>query len=100
MDRTVLNTEALNTALEALNAVTAVPWRLQEAKLHKQFEFDGFIGAFGFMTRAAMVAERMNHHPEWCNVYSTVIVDLSTHDAGGITALDFELATRMEALLE
>jgi 4a-hydroxytetrahydrobiopterin dehydratase len=56
------------------------------------------VEAFGFMTSAALEAERMNHHPEWFNVYNRVVVDLTTHDAGGITDLDFQLAARMEEL--
>jgi 4a-hydroxytetrahydrobiopterin dehydratase len=74
------------------------PWRIEDGKLHRGYRFADFVTAFGFMTSAALVAEAMNHHPEWSNVYATVRVDLTTHDAGGITALDFELATKMEAL--
>jgi 4a-hydroxytetrahydrobiopterin dehydratase len=64
----------------------------------KKFEFKDFNEAFGFMTRAALVAEKMNHHPEWFNVYSKVEVTLSTHDAGGITELDIKLAEAMEKI--
>ena len=64
----------------------------------KTFVFKDFNEAFGFMTRAALVAEKMDHHPEWRNVYKTVEVVLSTHDAGGLTKLDIELATRMNAI--
>ncbi|WP_299871638.1 4a-hydroxytetrahydrobiopterin dehydratase [uncultured Cocleimonas sp.] len=71
-------------------------WQLKEQKLHREFVFKNFIQAFGFMTQAAMIAERDNHHPEWFNVYKTVKVDLTTHDAGGITDKDFALATAME----
>jgi 4a-hydroxytetrahydrobiopterin dehydratase len=73
-------------------------WSVVAGKLHREFRFTDFVAAFGFMTRAALVAERMNHHPEWFNVYNRVIVDLTTHDAGGISHLDFELAARMEEL--
>ncbi len=66
--------------------------------LKKTFVFPDFIAAFGFMTRAALVAQQMNHHPEWFNVYRTVVVDLATHDAGGITSLDVTLARRMNEL--
>ena len=100
MNRTLLDQTTLKPALDALNGVASEAWQIRDEKLHKAFVFSDFIAAFGFMTRVAMVAERLDHHPEWCNVYRTVIVNLSTHDAGGITALDFELATRMEALLE
>ena len=64
----------------------------------KTFVFANFVEAFGFMTKVALVAERMDHHPEWSNVYSTVRVELVTHDAQGITARDAELAGVMEAI--
>jgi len=67
-------------------------WSLEDKKLHKVFVFKNFIQAFGFMTQAAIIAERDNHHPEWCNVYKTVTVDLTTHEANGITERDFSLA--------
>jgi 4a-hydroxytetrahydrobiopterin dehydratase len=73
-------------------------WTLKDGKLHREYKFADFVAAFGFMASVALVAERMNHHPEWFNVYSTVKVDLTTHDAGGISAGDFELATEMERL--
>ena len=73
-------------------------WTLQAGKLHREYRFGDFVEAFGFMAGAALVAERMNHHPEWFNVWNTVRVDLTTHDAGGITAKDFELAQAMEQL--
>jgi 4a-hydroxytetrahydrobiopterin dehydratase len=98
MKRERLDAAAMDQALSELNAPATVPWQLCEDKLHKEFHFRDFVEAFGFMTRAAMVAEAMNHHPEWFNVYATVRVDLSTHDAGGITGLDFALAARMETL--
>lgn len=63
----------------------------------KTFVFADFVEAFGFMTQAALVAERMDHHPEWSNVYKTVNVLLTTHDAGGLTMKDVELARAMEA---
>ena len=66
--------------------------------ISKSFKFADFSEAFGFMTRAALVAERMNHHPEWFNVWSRVDVTLSTHDAGGLTALDIDLARAMDAI--
>ena len=73
-------------------------WSLLDGKLHRDFKFGNFVEAFGFMTSAAIEAEKMNHHPEWFNVYSKVSIDLTTHDAGGITELDFALAERMNAL--
>jgi 4a-hydroxytetrahydrobiopterin dehydratase len=73
-------------------------WSLKDGKLHRSFRFKDFVAAFGFMTQAALVAEAMNHHPEWFNVYHTVRVELTTHDAGGISELDFRLAERMNGL--
>lgn len=73
-------------------------WSVMGGKLHKEYEFASFNEAFGFMARAAMEIEKMDHHPEWANVYSRLTVDLVTHDAGGITANDAELARRLDAL--
>lgn len=67
-------------------------WELKDEKLQKSFKFTNFVEAFGFMTRIALEAERMNHHPEWSNVYNNVAIKLSTHDAGGITDHDIKLA--------
>jgi 4a-hydroxytetrahydrobiopterin dehydratase len=77
---------------------TTTGWKRAGDKLQRTFQFPDFVTAFGFMASAALVAERMNHHPEWFNVYRTVRVELSTHDADGVTALDFELARAMNAL--
>ncbi|MFM9863047.1 MAG: 4a-hydroxytetrahydrobiopterin dehydratase [Micropepsaceae bacterium] len=73
-------------------------WRDDAAKdaIVKTFVFGDFVQAFGFMTKAALVAERMDHHPEWSNVYKTVNVLLTTHDAGGLTMKDIELARAMD----
>ena len=74
-------------------------WKLKEGKLHREYKFVDFVEAFSFMTNVALLAEGMNHHPEWFNVYNTIRVDLSTHDAGdNLTALDFALAGKMEKL--
>ena len=66
--------------------------------ISKTFAFRDFNEAFGFMTRVALVAEKMDHHPEWSNVYRTVVVTLATHDAGGLTELDIELARAMDKI--
>jgi 4a-hydroxytetrahydrobiopterin dehydratase len=71
-------------------------WSLRGGKLHRDFAFADFAEAFGFMARCALIAEKSDHHPEWFNVYSKVSVDLSTHDAGGISERDFALAERMD----
>ena len=73
-------------------------WSVKDEKLHKDFEFGDFNEAFGFMTRAAMHIEKMNHHPEWFNVYNKLTVDLTTHDAGGITENDINLTKILNSL--
>jgi 4a-hydroxytetrahydrobiopterin dehydratase len=75
-------------------------WELRDGKLHRQFKFENFVEAFGFMTRVALKAEAMNHHPDWSNAWNRVDVELVTHDAGGITERDFTLATAMNKLAE
>ena len=74
-------------------------WNLVEGKLHREYTFASFNEAFGFMTRAAMEIEKMNHHPEWFNVYNRISVDLKTHDVDGITQNDIKLAKILETLL-
>ena len=74
-------------------------WSLVDGKLHREIQFANFVEAFGFMSRVALVAESMNHHPEWFNVYNRVTVDLSTHDAGGVTQMDLTLAARINKML-
>ncbi|UCH28835.1 MAG: 4a-hydroxytetrahydrobiopterin dehydratase [Myxococcales bacterium] len=75
-------------------------WELGEDRIKRTFRFGDFVQAFGWMSSVALVAERMNHHPEWRNVWATVEVELSTHDAGGLTELDMKLAAEMDALSE
>jgi 4a-hydroxytetrahydrobiopterin dehydratase len=71
-------------------------WSLAGGKLHREFKFRDFAEAFAFMSEIAIRAEKMDHHPEWSNVYNRVAVDLVTHDADGLTELDFELAAFMD----
>lgn len=87
--------EARKAALVGLSR-----WREVQGRdaITRRFVFDDFNAAFGFMTRVALVAEKMDHHPEWLNVYKTVDVTLSTHDAGGVTERDIALAVAMEQL--
>lgn len=73
-------------------------WAITGGKVHREFVFGDFVQAFGFMSSVALIAEGMNHHPEWSNVYSKVVIDLTTHDAGGITERDIEFASRVERL--
>jgi 4a-hydroxytetrahydrobiopterin dehydratase len=90
-----LSAEARKAALQGLAGWNEVAGR--EA-IARTFTFKDFNEAFGFMTRAALVAEKRDHHPEWRNVYKTVEVVLATHDAGGVTALDVDLAKAMNAI--
>ena len=85
---------------EILDATSSmVGWEVVDGKLHKEYLFDTFNAAFGFMTRAAMEIEKANHHPEWLNVYNRLTIDLTTHDAGGITSNDVNLARVLDSLL-
>lgn len=75
-------------------------WKINKDKLNKTFVFKNFIQAFGFMTQVALIAERDDHHPEWFNVYKTVIIDLTTHEVDGISERDFTLAIAMDKVAE
>lgn len=88
-----LSPEALEVGLGRLDG-----WGLKDGKLHKDYVFESFVRAFSFMAGVAIEAEAMNHHPEWFNVYNRVSIDLTTHDAGGITEKDLELAAKADAL--
>ena len=74
-------------------------WTLERGKLHRELTFANFVEAFGFMTRVALLAEAQDHHPAWFNVYNRVVIDLDTHDVGGISASDFKLAHAIDATL-
>jgi 4a-hydroxytetrahydrobiopterin dehydratase len=87
----------LDDAAIARHLVATPRWRRDGDQLRRELAFADFVSAFGFMTQVALVAERMNHHPEWENVYGKVRICLTTHDAGGISALDFELAQAIDA---
>ena len=87
--------EARKTALAGLSGWSMVDGR---DAITRTFTFKDFSAAFGFMTRAALAAEKLDHHPEWFNVYNKVTVTLSTHDAGGLTERDIDLAQRMDKL--
>lgn len=75
-------------------------WKIAAAKLHREFQFKNFVEAFGFMTSLALHAEAKGHHPEWFNVYNRVVIDLNTHDVGGLSTLDFEFADAANALYD
>ena len=74
-------------------------WELDEGKLYQEFQFENFVEAFSFMSVVALEAEKMNHHPEWSNVYNRVEIRLSTHDVGGVSEKDFALAARIDSYL-
>ena len=90
-----LSTDLRNAALARLKGWSDVPGR---DAIRKKFTFSDFNAAFGFMTRVALIAEKLDHHPEWFNVYKTVEVTLSSHDADGVTDLDVKLAEAMDGL--
>lgn len=85
---------------KALEPLFANGWQMVQGRdaIAKRFVFRNFVEAFGFMTRAALWAEKLNHHPEWSNVYKTVDVTLTTHDCDGLSELDIKLARQMDAL--
>lgn len=89
----------LNEA-EVKEALARLPgWELRDGKLHRELVFRNFNEAFGFMTRVALVAEKINHHPEWFNVFKKVRIDLTTHDVGGLSNLDVEMARAIDAMI-
>jgi 4a-hydroxytetrahydrobiopterin dehydratase len=90
MAATKLAETEIATELRKLNG-----WSVEKGNLHRVFEFKDFSAAFGFMTRVALAAEKMDHHPDWSNVWNKVTVDLSTHSAGGLTKNDFDLAGKI-----
>jgi 4a-hydroxytetrahydrobiopterin dehydratase len=91
MAATKLSEKEMAAELEKLSG-----WTVVNGNLHRVFEFKDFSAAFGFMARAALAAEKMDHHPDWSNSWNKVTVDLSTHSAGGLTKNDFELAGKMQ----
>lgn len=95
MKREKLSDDQLAMALQQLPG-----WRSSEGKLYREFEFADFVEAFGFMARVALHAQAMDHHPEWSNVYNRVAISLHTHDRGGVTGWDVELAGRISGLAE
>lgn len=93
-----VHAEKLSEAEVQENLIRAKGWSLVNGKLHRAFECKDFVSAFGNMTRVALVAEAMNHHPEWFNVWNKVIIDLNTHSVKGISNLDFELAGKINEI--
>ena len=90
---------ALLNATEKQAALDSLPgWSIQNEKLHRDYQFPDFIHAFGFMATCAIAIEALEHHPEWSNVWNRVSIDLTTHDAGGLTSKDVLLANKLEAI--
>ena len=89
------------TDAQIAERLAALPgWSVSDGKLRRELKFKDFSEAFGFMARVALVAEKLDHHPDWSNVWNRVTVELWTHDAGGITALDFELAAATDRIAD
>lgn len=87
------------SASQIANLSNELPsWSLVNGKLHRELRFADFSEAFGFMARVALAAEQLGHHPEWSNVWNRVRIDLTTHDSGGLSTLDVELARRIDAI--
>jgi 4a-hydroxytetrahydrobiopterin dehydratase len=89
----------VDASLKELNKDSGSLWSIKEGKLYREFKFPDFVLAFGFMTKVAILAEKANHHPEWSNVYNSVVINLTTHEAGGISKRDFELAQEVSKLI-
>jgi 4a-hydroxytetrahydrobiopterin dehydratase len=94
--RSLLTADELAAAHASLNQGSTPPWEMAGSQLTKSFQFKNFVQAFGFMTQVALRAEALNHHPDWSNSYHRVSISLTTHDVGGLTALDFKLAALID----
>ncbi len=93
-----MRAQPLDAAAIAALATELPDWSLVNGKLHREFRFADFSAAFGFMTRVALAAETLGHHPEWSNVWNRVSIDLTTHDTGGLSTLDRDLAARIDRI--
>ena len=94
-----MRSQKLSSAMITQQLDQLPEWTLDETKLYRHLIFEDFIEAFGFMTQVALLAEAMDHHPEWSNVYKTVEVTLTTHDVGGLSDLDLTLASKLDSLV-
>lgn len=84
---------------EIESVLSSLPgWSVQSGRLHREFKFKSFVEAFGFMAQVALIAESKNHHPEWSNAYNRVKIELTTHESGGITERDVDLAGRVNGI--
>jgi 4a-hydroxytetrahydrobiopterin dehydratase len=88
----------LSDAEIAQRIAAIASWKIVAGKLRREFVFDDFVRAFGFMSSVALIAERMNHHPDWSNSYNKVVIELMSHDVKGLSRRDFELAEAIDAL--
>ncbi|ABX08422.1 4a-hydroxytetrahydrobiopterin dehydratase [Prochlorococcus marinus] len=95
MQRELLNKKEIDELLLSLPR-----WEVKDNKLQRDFRFQNFVEAFGFMTQVGLIAESLNHHPEWSNVYSEVTIKLTTHDLGGLSTLDIKLAKLINKLVK
>lgn len=91
-----INQQEVAESLHRLNTRLDNKWVLASNRIKKEFKFNNFSEALDFMVRVGRHAEDLDHHPEWCNVYNRVTIELTTHSAGGITDLDFNLASKIE----
>ena len=94
-----MSTQRLNESQRSALASTHPNWSVEGEKLRREFQFRDFVEAFGFMSKVALLAESRNHHPNWSNVYNRVSIELTTHDLGGLSDLDTELAIAIDTLL-
>ena len=94
-----MSTQRLNESQLTALATTHPNWSVEGEKLRRDFQFSNFVEAFGFMSKVALLAESRNHHPNWSNVYNRVSIELTTHDLGGLSDLDTELAIAIDTLL-
>jgi 4a-hydroxytetrahydrobiopterin dehydratase len=95
MGEQLLDSSELGRELESLEG-----WELHQGKLRREFFFSDFVEAFGFMSRVALVAEKMNHHPDWSNSWNRVVIEIVSHSAGGVTARCVELARRISDIAD
>jgi 4a-hydroxytetrahydrobiopterin dehydratase len=93
------NQSDIDDSLKKLNKDSDNSWSIKEEKLHREFKFSDFVSAFGFMTKVAILAEKADHHPDWSNEYNSVVINLTTHEADGISKKDFELAKKISELI-
>ena len=93
--------KALLADAQLAQAMGDIPhWDLREDRFSRSFEFSDFVHAFGFMSQVALIAEKLDHHPEWSNVWNKVEIEITNHDAGGVTELDLEFCRRVDALID